>query len=133
MQPQLPLYLPNSGALLLDRCNEVPLGRLCCLKLLIEGLAEEVRLMLQQHCLTHLAGWRGQLQAAVQKPTAPPSTQQIIRFLLYCHCVPYNTAKVRFVRYCHCAPFNTAVDQVFTVLPLCPLQHSKGQVSAVLP
>lgn len=74
MQPQLPLYLTNPGLLLLHGGNEVPLGRLCCLKLLVEGLADEGSLMLKQHSLAHLAGCSGQLQAAVQKATATPST-----------------------------------------------------------
>lgn len=73
MQPQLTLYLTNSGELLLHSCNEVLLGGLCCLKLLIECLADEASLMLKQHRLAQLAGWSGQLQAAVQKAAASPS------------------------------------------------------------
>lgn len=73
MQPQFTLYLTNSDQLLFHSCNEVLLGGLCCLKLLVECLADEASLMLKQHRLDQLAGWSGQLQAAVQKVAASPS------------------------------------------------------------
>lgn len=72
VQAQLPLYDGDSVKPLIHGGNEVSLSCLGHLKLLVEGLPDETTLLLQQHCLAHLAGGAVQLHAAVQQPTATP-------------------------------------------------------------